>query len=629
MKDNKIYTEESIKSLSPREFTRLRPGVYCGSTEYSTQLLKEIFANALDEHNIGHGDLIEVSINTKENSYVITDHGQGFPVNSQREDGTTVLEAAFSIMNTSGKYDEDGVYGASALGLNGIGGKLTNFLSKKFSVCSTAGNGAAEELQFEDGILKKRKTLKVEKGETGTSISFIPDEQFFTHKEVNIDEVKKLFKEISALCPKLTIELNIDNKKEIFHSKNGLEDLIKDKVKGKEIIKTRFITHLEKGDSLLDLCLTYTSNYSDDITAYVNYGLTDSGIHITNLKTNLTRVFNKFANENNLFKKGESNLTGQELGEGLVIVFNLKATGVQYDSQTKTRVTDIDKTLIAEAINKEFSTWLINNKKDAEKIIEKALEARRAREAAKKAREAVRKPKKEKGLKAKMQLSDKLINCSTHNPKENSLLIVEGLSAGSSAVEARDPKRHAIMMLRGKCISVLKATKDKVLANKEYNDIITAIGAGFDETFDLKKMNYDKIVITSDFDSDGQNIELLLITFFFRYMRPLVEAGKLYRAVTPLYVATYKGKDYYLYNEEELENFRKGKGAFDLSHNKGLGELNPEDLKKVCFDNELYKRINISDVKKAEELLEILMGKDVTPRKNYIYENATEIGFSF
>lgn len=203
------------------------------------------------------------------------------------------------------------------------------------------------------------------------------------------------------------------------------------------------------------------------------------------------------------------------------------------------------------------------------------------------------------------------------------------MSAGSSAVEARDPKKHAIMMLRGKCISVLKATKDKVLANKEYNDIITAIGAGFDETFDLKKMNYDKIVITSDFDSDGQNIELLLITFFFRYMRPLVEAGKLYRAVTPLYVATYKGKDYYLYSEEELEEFRKGKGAFDLSHNKGLGELNPEDLKKVCFDNELYKRINVSDVKKAEELLEVLMGKDVIPRKNYIYENATEIGFSF
>lgn len=426
MKDNKMYTKESIKSLSPREFTRLRPGVYCGSTEYSTQLLKEIFANALDEHNIGHGDLIEVGINTKENIYIVTDHGQGFPVNSQREDGTTVLEAAFSVMNTSGKYDEDGVYGASALGLNGIGGKLTNFLSKRFNVSTSTGNGNAEALSFKDGILEKRNIRKIGKGNSGTSIQFVPDEQFFTHKEVNIDEIKKLFKEISALCPKLTIELYIDDKKEVFHSKNGLEDLINDKVKGKEIIKNRFRTHLEKGDSLLDLCLTYTSNYSDDITAYVNYGLTDSGVHITNLKTNLTRVFNKFANENNLFKKGESNLTGQELGEGLVIVFNLKAAGVQYDSQTKTRVTDIDKTLITEAINKEFSTWLNNNKKDAEKIIEKALEARRAREAAKKAREAVRKPKKEKGLKAKIALSEKLSDCSSKNRSDCELFLVEG-----------------------------------------------------------------------------------------------------------------------------------------------------------------------------------------------------------
>lgn len=426
MKDKKIYTEESIKSLSPREFTRLRPGVYCGSTEYSTQLLKEIFANALDEHNIGHGDLIEVNVNTKNNLYTVTDHGQGFPVNSKRQDGVTVLEAAFSVMNTSGKYDEDGVYGASALGLNGIGGKLTNFLSKEFNVSSTTGDGTAEVLGFKDGILEKRDIIKVEKGKSGTSIQFIPDEQFFTHKEVDLNEVRKLFKEISALCPKLTITLAVDGKEETYHSKNGLEDLIDDKVKEKEIIKNRFVSHIEKGDSLLDLCLTYTSNYSDDITAYVNYGLTDSGVHITSLKSNLTRVFNKFANENNLFKKNESNLTGQELGEGLVIVFNLKAPGVQYDSQTKTRVTDIDKTLITEAINQEFAAWLINNKKDAEKIIEKALEARRAREAAKKAREMVRKPKKEKGLKAKMSISNKLTDCSSKNRKECELFLVEG-----------------------------------------------------------------------------------------------------------------------------------------------------------------------------------------------------------
>lgn len=204
------------------------------------------------------------------------------------------------------------------------------------------------------------------------------------------------------------------------------------------------------------------------------------------------------------------------------------------------------------------------------------------------------------------------------------------LSAGSSAVEARNPKTQAIMMLRGKCISVLKSTKAKVLANKEYNDIITAIGAGFDENFDVNKMNYDKIVITSDFDSDGQSIELLLITFFFKYMRPLVEAGKLYRAVTPLYIANYRNKDYYLYTEEELAEFRKDKQEnFSLQHIKGLGELDAQDLKKVCFDNELYKRINVSDVEKAEKLLQILMGKEVAPRKEYIYNYAKDIGFEF
>lgn len=204
------------------------------------------------------------------------------------------------------------------------------------------------------------------------------------------------------------------------------------------------------------------------------------------------------------------------------------------------------------------------------------------------------------------------------------------MSAGSSAVEARNPKTQAIMMLRGKCISVLKSTKEKVLANKEYNDIITAIGAGFDDNFDVDKMNYDKIVITSDFDSDGQSIELLLITFFFRYMRPLVEAGKLYRAVTPLYIANYKNKDYYLYTEEELVEFRKDKNEkFSLQHIKGLGELDPQDLKKVCFDNELYKRINVSDIKKAEQLLQTLMGKEVAPRKEYIYTYAKDIGFEF
>ena len=625
-----LYKEDSIKTVSPREFTRMKPGVYCGSTEYSTQLLKEIFTNAVDEHRIGHGNKIEIIINTKENTYTVIDNGQGFPVNKKHdEEGRTVLEAAFSVLNTSGKYDEDGTYSGISNGAFGIGGKLTNFLSKGFYVTSSTGNGEAEQLEFKDGLFQNRKILNFDNG-SGTSIQFMPDEQFFKNPQIDFNYFRKYLKEVVALCPKLTVEFTVDNKKEIYKSKNGLSDLVDDKVKGKELIRNRFVYN-DKEDKLgFNIVLTYTTNYSDDITAYVNCGLTESGTHLTAIKSSITRMFNKYANENNLLKKGEANLTGAELSEGLVLIFNMDAPGVQYDSQTKARVTEIDKTLLNKVMSTQFYQWLQDNPKDAKIIIEKALEARRAKEAAKKAREAVRKPKKQKGLKAKMQLSDKLIDCTTKDPKNNSLLIVEGLSAGSSAVEARNPKTQAIMMLRGKCISVLKSTKEKVLANKEYNDIITAIGAGFDDNFDVDKMNYDKIVITSDFDSDGQSIELLLITFFFRYMRPLVEAGKLYRAVTPLYIANYKNKDYYLYTEEELAEFRKDKNEkFSLQHIKGLGELDPQDLKKVCFDNELYKRINVSDIKKAEQLLQTLMGKEVAPRKEYIYTYAKDIGFEF
>ena len=625
-----LYKEDSIKTVSPREFTRMKPGVYCGSTEYSTQLLKEIFTNAVDEHRIGHGNKIEIIINTKENTYTVIDNGQGFPVNKKHdEEGRTVLEAAFSVLNTSGKYDEDGTYNGISNGSFGIGGKLTNFLSKGFYVTSSTGNGEAEQLEFKDGLFQNRKVLNFDNG-SGTSIQFMPDEQFFKNPQIDFNYFRKYLKEVVALCPKLTVEFTVDDKKEIYKSKNGLSDLVDDKVKGKELVKNRFIYN-DKEDKLgFNIVLTYTTNYSDDITAYVNCGLTESGIHLTAIKSSITRMFNKYANENNLLKKGEANLTGAELSEGLVLIFNMDAPGVQYDSQTKARVTEIDKTLLNKVMSTQFYQWLQDNPKDAKTIIEKALEARRAKEAAKKAREAVRKPKKQKGLKAKMQLSDKLIDCTTKDPKNNSLLIVEGLSAGSSAVEARNPKTQAIMMLRGKCISVLKKKKKKVLANKEYNDIITAIGAGFDDNFDVDKMNYDKIVITSDFDSDGQSIELLLITFFFRYMRPLVEAGKLYRAVTPLYIANYKNKDYYLYTEEELAEFRKDKNEkFSLQHIKGLGELDPQDLKKVCFDNELYKRINVSDIKKAEQLLQTLMEKEVAPRKEYIYTYAKDIGFEF
>lgn len=626
----KVYKDDSIRSVDARTFTRMRAGVYCGSTEYSTQLMRELYANALDEHNIGNGNKIIIKIDTKNNIYTVIDEAQGFPVGVKRPDGETVLQASFDVLNTSGKYDSDGVYGASALGLNGIGGKLTNFLSNYLIVSSTNRTGKEEKIWFKDGIFEKREYLDVDKEKHGTTIEYQPDPQFFQHPEVNITEIKKLFEDISALCPELYTELYIDDKLTEFHSANGIADLVDKKVGDKEIIDTRFKARRVKDDNLFDICLTYTSDYSESITSYVNYGLTESGVHLQTLRSALTRELNKYANDNNLLKKNDNNLSGTELSEGLVIVCNLKANGVQYDSQSKVRVVDIDRSLITSTIGEDFALWLTNNPKDAKVIIERALAARRAREAAQKAREKAREGNV-KGLKAKMQLSDKFIDCTSKKPEDRNLLLVEGLSAGGSCIEARNVKTDCIYMLRGKTISPLRTSVDKILANQEMSDIIRVIGAGFGDKFDVNKMQFNKIVITSDQDADGMDIALLLTTFFFTYMRPLVEAGKLYRAVTPLYIITSKKGKEYCYTEDELENWKQNNKdiKYELAHCKGLGEVSAEVLHEICFENQRFKRITVSDCQKTEELLNILQGPSANLRKQYIYNNATNLGFNF
>lgn len=629
----KLYDEKSIESLSPLEFTRLRPGVYVGSTEYSTQLLIEIVSNAVDEFKAGHGNKIIVTIK-KDNTIIVEDNGQGFIPNAMRDDGKTVLEASFSVLNTSGKYSDDGVYEGTALGLNGIGSKLTTYLSHWLEVI-THRNGRYEHIWFKEGVFDKRDVgaWDNKKNPSGTLVQWQPNEEFFTHPEVDIPVIINLFKVIACLCPGLTIELNREGQPQVvFASKNGLMDLVDEAVKGKEILKNRLNFNFSDGKNKLDLVLTYTNAYSATIVPYVNTGLTDSGPHITQIKTILTREMNKFFREKGWLKDKDENLTGEDCQEGMYIAFNVTAPGVAYDAQTKSRVVKLDMKPFTAAIAEELQYWFAANEKDIKGIADKALNARKAREAARKARDAARgvKAKKETGLKAKMQISNKFIDCTNKNPKNRNLLLVEGLSAGASAVEARNPKTDCIYMLRGKIVSPLKTAVDKILANQEMSDIVRVIGAGFDSSFDVSKMNFDKIVITSDADSDGADIELLLITFFYTYMRPLVEAGKLYRAVTPLYIIRQKGKEYYCYSEDELTEWKNShSGSYDLLRAKGLGELNPEDLQKVCFMNERYKRISISDAEKTTELLNILMGSAVEPRKQYIYDNANELGFNF
>ncbi len=624
---NNLYNKDSIQSLTPLEFTRLRPGVYVGSTEYSTQLLIEIVSNAVDEFKAGHCTEINVTISDN-NVITVKDNGQGFLINSTREDGKTILEAAFSVLNTSGKYTEDGVYEGTALGLNGIGSKLVVFLSHWAKVLSYQ-KGNFEEVSFEEGVFKNRKTGKVKNDkESGTVVTWQASEEFFTHPEVDLKVINNLFEVLVCLCPGLTITLN----EKTFFSKNGLTDLVNSTVdKNSEIIKNRLKIDFKDNKNELNLVLTYTDKYSSTIVPYVNTGLTDTGPHITQIKTILTREINKFFRDKGWLKEKDSNLSGDDCQEGLYLVFNITAPGIAYDAQTKSRIVKIDMHPFTGIIAQELQYWFEANEKEIKKIADKAINARKAREAARKAREAVRdKGKKETGLKAKIALSNKFIDCTNKNPSQRNLLLVEGLSAGSSAVEARNPKTDCIYMLKGKTISPRKQSVEKILANQEISDIIKVIGGGFDKTFDVDKMQFDKIVITSDADSDGASIELLLTTFFFTYMRPLVEAGKLYRAVTPLYIIRQKNNEYYAYTDEELEDWKtQHQGTYELVRAKGLGELNARDLQKVCFEKERYKRITISDAEKADELLEILMGVKVEPRKQYIYENATELGFTF
>ena len=424
LKDKKLYDEKSIESLSPLEFTRLRPGVYCGDTTYPTQLLVEIISNAVDEYRLGHGNQIDVTING--DIILVKDQGQGFIPNSFREDGKSILEAAFSVLNTSGKYREDGTYEGTSLGSFGIGSKLCVFLSHWLTV-STFRDGKSETIRFEEGVFKSRKINENSNNPSGTIVEWQPSEEFFTYTRVEINKIKNLFKTIVCLCPGLTINLNDNGIKTSFVSNRGINDLIDDIVKDKEIINNRFVLNFIEGKDKMDLILTYTNSYSSTIIPYVNTGLTESGSHITQIKTIITREFNKFFKEKKWLKEKDANLTGDDIQEGMCIVFNITAPNVSYDAQVKSRITKINMVPFNSPFASALNVWLNKNEKEIKPIFDKAITARKAREAAKKAKEVVRKPKdKEKSLKAKMALSDKFTDCKCKDPKKRNLMLVEG-----------------------------------------------------------------------------------------------------------------------------------------------------------------------------------------------------------
>ena len=561
---NNLYKEDSIVSLDPLAFTRLRPGVYCGSTEYSTQLVIEVVSNAIDEFKAGHGNLIEVKIDTiGDISYMVRDYGQGFLVNSLREDGKTVLQAAFDTLNTSGKFSDDGVYEGTALGLNGIGCKLVNFLSHKMEV-ETFRDGMTESIFFEEGVFVNRKIDK-SKEPSGTYVRWQPSEEFFTHQNADFNKLKELFHILVCLCPGLTIELTIDNKKETFSSKNGLNDLVDDAVNDTEIINSRMNMNFDAGKNKLDMVLTYTSKYSLNMISYVNTGETDSGPHITQIKTIITREFNKFFKEKKWLKEKDENLGGDDIQEGMFIAFNLTAPGVSYDAQTKSRIVKINMTPFTTAISNALKDWFIKNEKDVKLIFEKATAARKARDAAKKARDKAREQnkKKQKALK----FDSKLADCWSKDRMKCEIYVTEGDSASGNLKLARNNEFVAVMPVRGKILNVRKATLDKIQKNAEIMTMIDAFGLTIDSktmklTYNKEDLRYGKIIIESDADSDGSHIKNLFYTFIWTFCPQLILDGYIYAGVPPLYKIT-EGKDTYIYlkNDAELEEYR--------THHKG------------------------------------------------------------
>jgi len=636
MNDKHLYTEESIESLSPLEFTRLRPQVYAGDCTYSTQLLVEIISNAVDEYRLGHGNKIDVTIIG--DMVAVRDYGQGFIPNSFREDGKTILEAAFSVLNTSGKYREDGTYEGTSLGSFGIGSKITTFLSHWLRV-KTMRDSQWEEVYFEEGVFSNRTTGAG--GVSGTLVEWKPSGEFFTHTEVEINKIKDLFQTIVSLCPGLTINLQYNNEAPIiFVSVNGIHDLINNVVnKNAELLDNRFSMNFSEGKNKLDMAFTYTSNYSSTIVPYVNTGLTESGPHITQIKTVITREFNKFFKEKKWLKEKDANLTGDDIQEGMYVVFNITAPNVGYDAQVKSRVTKIDMTPFTSALSTNLNIWFNNNEKEVKSIFEKAAAARKARDAAKKARDKAREQnkKKQKALKFDTKLAD----CYSERRDKCEVYVVEGDSAAGMLKLARDNEFQAVIPVRGKILNTQKATFAQIQKNAEIMTMCDAFFGPGDWSIDPKtlkvnyhQVRYGKIIIMSDADVDGAHIKNLFYTFIWNFCPDLVKDGYVYAGVPPLYKVTLAAnKGYkYLKNDEALAEFQKenrGKTS-QIGRMKGLGEMDVEEIEETLTDpnNRIIKQITVEDVTAANKLFNDLMGNLVMPRKRYIKEHSAEATYN-
>ncbi|CCX35545.1 dNA topoisomerase parE [Clostridium sp. CAG:1000] len=619
------YNEKSIKILEGLDAVRKRPGMYIGSTDKRGlhHLVWEIVDNAIDEAINGFGKKITVTI-TKIGSVIVKDEGRGVPI-GKHSSGASTPEVIYTVLHAGGKFETDG-YKVSG-GLHGVGSSVVNALSKwmKVTICR---EGKICEISFKNGgkVDKPLKQIGTTK-QTGTTVEFFPDEEIFGNTRFSYSTICERMQESAFLINGLTMEV-IDEETDrhnIYSYDNGLVSFVEYVNDGKEAINKVINFDGEKNGIVVDIAMQYTNTYNESILSFVNNVKTvDGGTHEVGFKTAITKVFNEYVKKNNLLK-GNDTLDGSDAREGLTAIISLKIPEalLQFEGQTKGKLgTPQAKQVVESIVYDKLSFYLEENKGSATTIMEKALKSKLAREAARKARLEARNGKNKN--KIEKNLSGKLAPAQSKNAKINELFLVEGNSAGGSAKGGRDRKFQAILPLRGKVINADKANMDDLLKNEEINTMIYTIGAGVGQSFSIADSNYDKVIIMTDADVDGAHIQILLLTFFYRYMRPLIEEGKLYIALPPLYKLDYGKKKFYAYSDEELNEIKsENTGKYSIQRYKGLGEMNPEQLWETTMnpDTRSLIRVNIDDASLAEKRVSVLMGDKVEPRKEWINEN--------